>query len=184
MPGKNVDFLSLAAWILFALSVVMILGRYALGYKASAWLKIKDFAQSNQIIPHKIGIVSRGIIFSPAMISVVLTGIREDALLPILIILGIFILFISFHSGKMLATTARLEADVFVVAEKKTVNRIPVSDIISVSWENTDMPFCVMLVICVQGNKRFSFRQDDFWGLNNMYAKLTAALEQQTENSE
>lgn len=148
--------------------------QYFLGVKIAAYLQSKDTSVTGKVIGNKFGAVYSCCLLIPfwgiAIGNSMLTNLSS------LFIMFVFSAMFSVIAYLKYKTELTIDADGITIKEVIHTKKFPLSDISSVSFEQSGIPYNRRLVITLRNGVRLTYAQEDYWGLSWFYDQLQEKL--------
>lgn len=170
LPQNN----SIAPAVMYVSGVLFLIllgSQYLFGRKISEYLQKQDRQCSNGVIPNRFGILYFLIVYLPVFGFLIGWGANgfHGAFLIAILVLGFFLRIMMLKQTTFLS----LDGDELVFREFKTTRAFPVEEIINVSWGTSKIPHNRSLIIQFPSGYSIVLEQENYWGLEDMYHKLS-----------
>lgn len=159
--------------VLFALAVAL---QHPLGKVMAPRFIQKDQKFRDRIVPNRFGLLYACVKLLPMCGIFGGLALRGFGGAIIVFLVGIF--FIGRLVLKKQTTTVSLEERMLVVKDWKTVYRIDMDSVKTIEFVESRLPYNRCLMLTLKNGMIFRFEQENFWGLENMYAKLSHPFKQ------
>ncbi len=171
--GKYLIYASaILLFILFAL-------QYFLGVKIAAYLQSKDTFVTGRIIAHKFGTLRFYCLLIPFWGIAIGNSIRNAP--SMLIAMFAFSLMIGAFAYLKYKTELTIDNDGITIKELIHTKKFPMSDISSVSFEQSII-YNRCLVITLRNGMRLTYAQEDYWGLSWFYEQMQEKLSKKSDS--
>lgn len=160
--------LAIVSAILLALAVAL---QYPLGKAMSPYFAKKDRDVRDIIHPNRFGLLY--VCTQLFLMCGILGGLALRGFGGVIIVFLIGAVFIGRLVLKKQTTTAFLEGDLLIVKDWETEYRIERDSVKTIEFVASRLPYNRCLMLTLENGMVFRFEQENFYGLESMYAKLS-----------
>lgn len=170
-PYTNVEIGSVIAIVFALLFGLAAVSQYPLGKIMAPRFAKKDKEFREGIVPNRFGLLHVGLqlLLTCGIVSgLALRGFRGA--------MFIFLLGLVFIGGMVLkkqTTTVSLDGDTLVIMDCNIVHRFERNSVKKVEFVASRLPYNRCLMLTLKNGTTFSFEQENFYGLESMYAELS-----------
>ncbi len=180
---KQGDMMAFGKYLIYASGILLFIFfvlQYFLGVKIAAYLQSKDTFVTGRIIGNKFGAVYFCCLSSPFWGIAIGNSILNAP--SMLFAMFAFSLMIGAFAYLKYKTELTIDADGITIKELIHTKKFPMSDISSVSFEQSGIPYNRCLVITLRNGMRLTYAQEDYWGLSWFYEQLQEKLSDKSDS--